>query len=175
MILPCILVALSIGATACGGDRVSPAGATATGTAPVASAPAEPEPSEFTKPIGDTVTYASGSTVQVSNLQPYRPSSSAAGTGEGSRYLVVDVTIKNGNAEPFDTALLSVGATCDGAAASAIYDSAKNIMGFPQTQLQPGKTATGKAVFGVQQNCGELQVEVRPSFGSETAVFTSAL
>lgn len=164
----------------CATDRVaagpavpaSPAGATAQGSAR-AQMPEPPVDDRFTKPIGETVTYDSGSTVTVSNVRPYVPSGTAAGTENSVRCIAVDVVVKNGNDHPFDTSMTYVSATYNGLAASQVYDSAKNISSLPSTQLQPGKSARATLVFSVPEKAaGDLQVEVRPSFNSEVAVFT---
>jgi hypothetical protein len=174
----CVLVVAL--ATGCATDRTtgnppeleSPAGASAQGSAQLAPAPAWGR-NQFTKPIGETVTYDSGSTVTVSNIAPFRPSGTAAGAEMGARCVSVDVVIKNGNEEPFDTSMTYVSATFNGMAAPQVFDSAKNISSLPSTQLQPGKEARATLVFALpQKGSGDLQVEVRPNFNSETAVFT---
>ena len=163
----------------CATDRVaetppaleSPAGAVAQGSARAGSASTWAG-DRFTKPIGETVTYDSGSTVTVSDVQPFRPSGTAAGAEMSARSVSVDVVIKNGNEEPFDTSMTYVSATFNGQAAPQVFDSAKNISSLPSTQLQPGKEARAILVFALPEKAaGDLQIEVRPNFNSETAVF----
>lgn len=173
--LTAIVGALLAAATVvgCGApDRTIP-----TTTTPAASLGVQPTPatepvSEFTKPFGSTIEYQSGVKVTVSQPAKFRPSSSAAGN-IGQRAVSFKITITNGTAEPFDTAIVQVNASYNDIAAEHIYDAAKNIGGFPGRQLQPGKSLVSTAAFSIANDeSGQLQVEVVPSFAQQAAVFT---
>jgi hypothetical protein len=146
---------------------------------PSASAPApngstDPGAGSNTAPFGTPIRYPNGLEVTVAAPTAFTPSQSAAGD-PGAKAFQVKVTIKNGTNEVYQPPATSVSASVDGQEAQSIFDSAKKILGPPNTSVQPGKSTTYSLAFGSPAPSGDLQIDVRPGFVLNAATFTGRL
>jgi hypothetical protein len=150
---------------------------TLNGPSPVGSAPAvsgaQPAASggdSTTTRLGQPVTFDDGTKITVATPVGFTPSRSAAGDTNG-RAIKIDVIIANGSDKPIDSIGVTITAVHGGQAASRIIDSAKNI-GITQGTILPGKSMTIPVAFSIGKDPAELQVEVRPGFIGDPAIFT---
>lgn len=143
-------IALTTLIAACGTPEpaVTPPDPT-TATATTTPEPAEPvEPAETETPTGahaygSTATWDDGVTLSISPPVDYKPSEYAAtGAGTptpGTKYVVVDVTFRNGGTTPVDTFGMSLNATSGDQVAEAVYDSEQKV-GPTTARVLPGHT-----------------------------------
>ncbi len=111
----------------------------------------------------------------VSELEAYRPSSSAATSRTAARYVSMTVTLTNGSDKNVEATGTTLVATAGGAPAEQVFDSAKGVLGSPTSTVLPGKSVTYTVAFGMlTKEQTDLQVEVRPGFGFgyQPAIFT---
>jgi hypothetical protein len=155
---------------------------TLSGPSPVVSAPdAEPAASgdtssaadSTTARLGQPVTFDDGTKITVATPVGFTPSRSAAGA-TGGRAIKVDVIIANGSDKPIDAIGVTITAIHGGQAASRVIDSAKGIGGIVQGTILPGKSMTIPAAFSIGKDPADLQVEVRPGFIGDPAIFTGS-
>lgn len=163
--------------TACTTDVVGPAS-----TAPpsAVSAPAFTFAPTTAPPVldevvgfGETIVWESGLEGSVSAPRDTKISQYHREAGMHAIELTVKLT--NGSQEPVDMTMVMVSAMFNGAPADEVFDSANGYGGSPSTSVLPGKSATYKVALQVANGPGELQVELTPGFGTETAFFTGNL
>ncbi|MCT9093847.1 DUF4352 domain-containing protein [Streptomyces sp. ASQP_92] len=139
------------------------------------TSPGTTTPSSGTLPFSATQRYKDGLQVQVSPPRPFTPSDSAAGYTPGDKAVAVDVTVTNGSDNRASLDLVSVQAKdADGRSAETIFDSAQGINGLTGTVL-PGKKSVATFVFDLPKSASSsLDVEVRPGFDYESAVWSGS-
>jgi hypothetical protein len=137
------------------------------GQQPAAEAPA----ASTTAAFGERVTFDDGVVVEVTAPQPYKPSRYAAGH-DRDRAVKFDVTVTNGSDEPLEAVTVMTSATHGGRQVSPIYDSANGGSENPAGTILPGKSMTFSVALSLAKDPAELQVEVRPGFIGEPAIFT---
>ncbi len=154
------------------------------GAAPSAAAPVAPSaPAGDTTgaaasapgAFGQTYTWPDGLAVTVSELEAYRPSSTAATGQTAARYVSMTVTLTNGSDKNVEATGTTLVATAGGTPAEQVFDSAEGVAGSPTSTVLPGKSLTYTVAFGVPtEEQTDLQVEVRPGFGLgyQPAIFT---
>ena len=176
-----IAIALTaVALSACGGESVKNTPATASPTQKantVASAtpdvPASPTASaasEWTKPFGSTFTWEGGVAVTVSAPQPYPATANVTMIDANSEsFVVMDVTMKNGTAQPLDPILLQFRASTGKREAAQVFDYGNNVE-LPTVKVLPGNELTWRAAFGVDE--GEpFVLTVDYAFGNETGIY----
>ncbi|MEU4447768.1 hypothetical protein AB0K14_12715 [Actinosynnema sp. NPDC050801] len=144
------------------------------GTDSAAPAEQKPETAQAPPTWGQRYTWANGLAVEVSTPAPCTPSRYAAPSNI-VRAAKVTVTVTNGTDKPFDAGLLSFGgdAQFDGRKAETVFDSSGECGGggAENATVLPGKAFTYETAFAVGAQPGELQITLRPDFGSDKAVF----
>lgn len=183
LLMPVALVALTLALTACETTEGSKGEAAAgTNRPPDAAAPAEPtaaepeveEPAADAGPLkfGETFTYENGVSISVGAPTPFKPSEYAAVEGEAAAYLAFPITIVNGSTTNLDVAMWHGTLQSANTEAEKVYDS-ESLGDEPSTTLLPGREATFKVGYGVQ-NPNDLVFEVTPGIVEyEDAFFTS--
>lgn len=129
---------------------------------------------QTTAAFGERVTFDDGVVVEVTAPQPYRPSRYAAGH-DRDRAVKFDVTVINGSDEPLDAVTVMTSATHGGRQVSPIYDSANGGSENPTGTVLPGKSMTFSVALSLEKDSAELQLEVRPGFLGEPAIFTGTV
>ena len=139
------------------------------------SASPEPEPSTSASPVnpkfGETYTWDDGLQVTISAPTPFTPSESAM-TGEAAAYLAFQVTVVNGSAANYEAAQFYTTLQSANVEAEEVFDSEQGFEGSPMTPLLPGREATFKIGYGVQDPA-DLVMQVTPTFEHEAVIFTS--
>ncbi|MBO3102568.1 hypothetical protein [Cellulomonas fengjieae] len=142
-------MALLLTLTGCGGSEVAADGGT--GSKVDQASVLDPSTSNDGLDVmawGQTMTYADGLALTVSQPTGYTPGEWAAGTEGHTNFVTFDVTVMNGTSQPYDPLLLMTGATSGGVAASEVFDS--EVLGTrPDAAILPGQTVTWKVGYGV--------------------------
>lgn len=121
---------------------------------------------------GKRYTWPDKLAIEIAAPTPCKPSKYAAPQGI-QRAVKVTVTVINGSPKAVDTVLLtSVDAQFGGKPVESVYDSggACKTARSDGTVL-PGKTFTYELAYAVEPQQGELQLEIRPDFAADKAVF----
>jgi hypothetical protein len=121
-------------------------------------------------------TYEDGLQVQVTKARPYKIGQYAAGGKPGGQGVVVTVTMRNGTAAAFDTALVQVELASgpNGTQAEKVYDSSNVDNGF-EGSIARGRNKTATFAFAVPKaHLSQLSIEVIPSFEHDGAIFEGA-
>lgn len=144
---------------------------------PVPTAPASPGESEAgpsaALAFGDTMEWADGVTMTVSEPESFAPSDLAAGSDQAED-LVFTLTIANGSSEPVQPVVVST-LSSDGTDATRILDIAAEggQVGIPPTTpIPPGESITWQEAWSVADP-SSLTMRTAPSFVYEAAVFTN--
>lgn len=178
--------ALALTLAACGAEVPASTGTDATPSQaaqpdkPLETPAAEPEPEpEDEGPAilawGETLTYEDGLAITVSQPTGYAPSEWAAGGDGFTSFVVLNITVTNGTALPYEWFNLRVAATSGGAAASEVYDSAMDGQGMelgstPSADLLPGQSVTYAVGYGVA-NTADLTVDVSAGYTDDFAEY----
>lgn len=97
--------------------------------------------------FGATATWPDGVSLSVSAPKPFKPSESAAGVESAKKFVVVEVTLKNGSKAPVESSMASLRATSGDQKAESVFDSAKGIE-MSSSRVLPGKSLKWRQVFG---------------------------
>ncbi|MGW3668096.1 hypothetical protein [Streptomyces sp. NPDC005141] len=83
------------------------------------------------------------------------------------------ITVANGGSQIMDASLLSVQCQYGSAGREGheIFDSAAGLDGTPSTHVRAGRSITAEFGCELPRNESYIQIEVRPSFESGTAIF----
>ena len=129
-------------------------------------------PGEFDGELvyGDTAVWEDGMEVTISEPEGYEPSEYVELSGEGEP-VVMEVTVKNGTDEPFQAHSLRTAASSGGQEAEEIFDS-ENDIGFPSTDVRPGKELTYRIAYEVKDK-GDVDLDLNPGFEYDTAYYSS--
>lgn len=127
------------------------------------------EGSSKTKPFGSTFTWDDGVAVTISKPRSFQPSPYAASDNKFKKFVVVDVTLKNGSKEPYNAMTLTTTATSGDKQSDGVFDSEKGI-DLPTADILPGKTLTWKQAYGVDDT-GDLVIAVDNGFGNATGYY----
>ena len=119
----------------------APAGEEPTETTPTSEAP------DAAEKFGSTATWPDGVSLTVSQPKPFKPSQFAAGVESAKKFVVVDVTLKNGSKAPVESSLAFLRATSGDAEAEGVFDSEKGIE-MPSSRVMPGKSLKWRQAFG---------------------------
>ena len=144
-----------LGLVGCGqsGPEVTPPAAApsaseAVGEEPVAAdTPSESPTMSGAEKFGATATWPDGVSLSVSAPKPFKPSESAAGVESAKKFVVVEVTLKNGSKAPVESSMASLRATSGDQEAESVFDSAKGIE-MSSSRVLPGKSLKWRQVFG---------------------------
>ncbi|MFJ4847553.1 hypothetical protein [Streptomyces sp. NPDC088733] len=121
--------------------------------------------------LTQTSTYENKVAVQLVGFQ--RATSSEYASPGSTPYLRFTVKVTNGSREPLDLNLLNI--TCayghDLTGGEAIFDSDHGLNGPPNVHLRPGRSASILTGCSLPKAEKYVQIEVAPSFESETTVF----
>ncbi|WP_267244195.1 DUF4190 domain-containing protein [Streptomyces sp. PR69] len=123
--------------------------------------------------FGETQRYEDGVEVRVSEPSEFSPSDTAAGHSPGNVAVAVEVMVTNGADESLDLVLVQVQAKdAEGRTADRIFDSAQDLQDLSGTLL-PGKSSVGSYAFDLPSDAaGSLDVEVRPGFTYDSAIWS---
>jgi len=110
--------------------------------------------------------------VQITKVEPYRPSKYHEPIKRGYKGVVVTVTIRNrsGSAIDLNTAIVNLSSGPNGDQADTIFDSAQNISGF-EGSVANNRSKTAKYAFQIPKDHKVIDVEVG-SWTRESAYFT---
>ncbi|MCV9996533.1 hypothetical protein OIU93_19905 [Paeniglutamicibacter sp. ZC-3] len=139
----------------------------ASGTESASASPAEEQMPQF----GESYTWEDGITIKIGQPKAYKPSQSAAVSGDGDP-IAFNVTIVNGTGERFDPAMFNATMQSSNVEADQIFDSAKKLEGTPSTTILPKRESSFQLGFTVADK-KDLVLEVTPSFEHESVVFTN--
>ncbi|MEU5694167.1 hypothetical protein [Actinosynnema sp. NPDC020468] len=148
---------------------VTPASASARAEGVVAPPPAARRAPTW----GERYTWPGGLAVEVAAPTTCTPGRYAA-PSDVTRAAKVAITVVNGSAKPFGTAVLTIGvdAQFNGRKADSIFDlDGPCDTDFESTTVLPGKSYTYQVSFAVTAEPGELQIALQPDFGSGKAIF----
>jgi hypothetical protein len=142
------------------------------GPSPLTSsgAPADQDGNPTTR-LGQAVTFDDGTKILVAIPVEFKASRNAAGATR-ERAIKVDIIVTNGSDKPLDAIAITVQATHTGQQAPQIFDSARGLGMPPSGTVLPGKSITFPAAFSIGKDPGDLQIEVRPGFIGDPAIFT---
>lgn len=149
LITVAVTLPLAFGLSACGGteSKVVEAGESdtqATETVTQVTEAAQQRPS-----FGQTVEYADGLKLTISEPTEFEPGEFAIGAdGEGTA-LRFTATLDNGTKEDVDPSLISVTVSSAGKEAEQIFDGENDLEGSPSTTLLPGKSTSWDFAFKV--------------------------
>jgi uncharacterized protein DUF4352 len=117
--------------------------------------------------------YEDGLRVQVTKVQRFRISSTAAGGKPGDQGVKVTVTIQNKTGSTFDANLASVKLQSgpNGDEADTVYDSASNIGSGFEGSIVNGRKKTAVYGFAVPKGHKAVMVEVAPSWDHDASHF----
>lgn len=178
-VVPIVLAVLAFvagGVTACGTTEnvksvtSAPPASSAPANAPASTPSAPAKSSVKIATWGETFTYDNGLQLSVAQPTDYKPTEFAAG-GEGfTKFVVVEVTIKNGTSDAFSPALMTVNCSSGGKAGDALFDGEVGGAEMSAADLLPGQSLTFKAAFGVE-NEQDITFDIRPSFEYKSSYF----
>lgn len=133
---------------------------------------ASASPTEEPMPqFGESYTWEDGITIKIGQPKAYKPSQSAAVTGDGDA-IAFNVTIVNGTGKRFDPAMFNATMQSSNVEADQIYDSAKKLEGAPSTTILPKRESSFQLGFTVADK-KDLVLEVAPSWDHESVIFTN--
>ena len=81
--------------------------------------------------------------------EPYKPTSTAAGTEGADAFVLFPVSFTNGGSEPVNPFLIRFQGTSGTSAAQKLIDSGGSC-DFPTADIAPGKTLDWKVCFGIK-------------------------
>ena len=179
-----LVVAVGAGLSACGSAPTvtssPPAAATPLGTTSVSASTspsatpssASSSQSDLTKPFGSTFTWTDKVGVTVGQPAPFTPSSPEVAKmmdPTSKKFVVVDVTLKNGGDKPVDAVLVHLQATTGSRESKALFDTAAGI-DFPTAKVLPGAELKWKAAFGVDEGA-PFVLTVTNGFGNPAGIY----
>lgn len=141
--------------------------ATVSPTASVEPADEESTPSELTKRFGSTFTWDDGVAITVSKPKTFKKSAYAAGGKDFNSAVSMEVTIKNGSAEPIEAFEVFLKATTGDVEAEAIFDEG---IDSPSAKILPGKSLKYKTAFGVNKG-QDFVLTVSYGFGNSDGIY----
>ncbi|MBO1759331.1 MULTISPECIES: DUF4352 domain-containing protein [unclassified Dermacoccus] len=133
-------------------------------TSSSATSTSSDEVNSKTKPFGSTFTWDDGVAITISKPQPFQPSPYAASDTKFKKFVIVDVTLKNGSKEPYNAMTLTTTATSGDKQSDGAFDTEKGV-DLPTADILPGKTLTWKQAYGVDAT-GDLVIAVENGFGN---------
>jgi len=152
----------------------SPMSSTSTKSTPVAPSSAtssSPAPADkFTKPFGSKLTWDDGLAVTISKPVPYKPSPGRSADATDKAFVVMDVLIENGTAQPIEGGLLSTRATTGDREAQRLFDSANGI-DYPTAKVLPGKALKYRIAYGVDP-AKDFILTVQAGFDRKEGIYT---
>lgn len=159
-----ITAAAALTLSACGGDTATEPTTTAASPpatqeaeTPAAEEASEEETTEETEDEapkataedwGVKMTWEDGTSITVSEPEPYEPGEYFFASEEWDKYVVSEVVLENGTEEAIESFLLNFQATTGDVEAESIFDSPTIEM--PTAKVQPGKSLKFNIGFGVQ-------------------------
>lgn len=130
----------------------------------------EPEANSGEIAFGETWTWDDGTSVTVSEPEPFTPSEYSAG-GEGyDEHLLFTVTVENGSGGPLDLGLFTMTMQSGRSEADQVFDYDAGLEGSPYTTLLDGRTVEFEAGFGVEDP-DDLVLQLAPTFDHDDAYF----
>lgn len=126
--------------------------------------------STFTKkPFGSSAKWPDGVEVSVSQPKPFTPGEYASTDGDFKKFVVVEITVKNGSNKPIKPYDVRTSATSGDTETKMVYDFEQNI-GSSGGSALPGKSIKWKEAYGVNDK-GELTVALEKDYNDETIYF----
>jgi hypothetical protein len=131
--------------------------------------PEDDEPEVFT--LKDSVEYEDGIELSLSDYT--RGVSGEWASPENAPYIRFTVKITNGSDATLNLAEMYV--LCqygdEGQEGEQVYDSGKGLDGTPSTHLRPARSITAKLACELPKDETYVQIELSPTYESETAIF----
>ena len=141
---PLAALVLVAALSACGSIPVATPPQQAPSTSPTSAAP-----STLTKQFGSTFTWDDGLAVTVTAPQKFKPKTDVSYQDKDSKaFVIMEVTFKNGAAEPMSPGMLYLTGTTGSREAKRIFDSANGIELEPSAKVLPGREVKWKVAFG---------------------------
>lgn len=156
-----LLIGFGLGSASRGNSSTASSQPTVTVTAsaepdPLDSGPVEGEPSTNTQnadsgkfAIGQPYKLKDGGSLTVGTPEPYKPTSTAAGTEGADAFVLFPVSFTNGGSEPVNPFLIRFQGTSGNSEAQKVIDSGGSC-DFPTADIAPGKTLDWKVCFGIK-------------------------
>lgn len=119
--------------------------------------------------FGETMAWESG--VKASISQPEKTTISSYHRKAGQKAVKATVTVTNGTSEALPASFISLNATVNGTPADQVFDSANGMLGAPSNDILPGKSIEYAVAWNVPNAGGEFQIDMRPTFVSQTCYF----
>ena len=136
---PLAALVLVAALSACGSIPVATPPQQAPSTSPTSAAP-----STLTKQFGSTFTWDDGLAVTVTAPQKFEPKTDVSYQDKDSKaFVIMEVTFKNGAAEPMSPGMLYLTGTTGSREAKRIFDSANGIELEPSAKVLPGREVAG--------------------------------
>ena len=123
------------------------------------------------KKFGEKYEWLDGSTIEISEPEPYQPDEYGFGGETSSEIVAIDITITNGQNVPLDATYETPTVTSAGMAGDEVYDDTVGL-GLEQGIL-PGDSATFKMAYGVEDS-SDMVVEFAPTWDHRTVYWTNS-
>lgn len=133
-----------------------------------------PPVNEYAKHFGETITWADGSSISVSDPSPFVPTEYAAGLTPGTTPVVFEIVYTNNTDKPYDP-IMWPQVSSGGVESTSISDLSNSLgqVGFvPTTTVLPGQTVKWYQAFSVADPSNITLVISPDSFG-EKGIFTN--